>query len=142
MKQKLSEFHRSVTIVKYKNSEDILNSRKHYWKSNFGIAIVMQLKDQLWVQTRWKSAVFPYQKKRKNVINVEECFTLHSIWGDGRQVSPASLRKMVKKRLNFWKNAVISVIYGLSFSFKVQFLKVSRRKKRRFFLAEPFFFVL
>ena len=41
---------------------------------------------------------------------------------------------------NLWvENALIAVIYGLNFSFKVQFLKVSRIKSRRFFSAGPFF---
>ena len=39
-------------------------------------------------------------------------------------------------------NALIAVIYGLNFSFKMQFLRVFKRKKQRFFLAEPFFFAL
>ena len=33
-------------------------------------------------------------------------------------------------------------IYGLNLSFKMQFLRVSRRKNRRFFTAGPFFLVL
>ena len=39
-------------------------------------------------------------------------------------------------------NAQIKAIYGLNFSFEVQFLKVSSRKHQRFFPAGPFFFVL
>ena len=40
------------------------------------------------------------------------------------------------------KNALTVVIYGLNFSFKIQFLKVSRRKNQRFFPSGPFFLVL
>ena len=36
---------------------------------------------------------------------------------------------------NFGENALIVVIYELNFSFKMQFLRVSRRKNRRFFPA-------
>ena len=38
--------------------------------------------------------------------------------------------------------AQIVVIYGLNFSFKMQFLRVSRRQKRRFFRKGSFFRVL
>ena len=47
-----------------------------------------------------------------------------------------------KSVLILGKNAQITVIYGLNFSSKMQFLKVSWRKNRRFFPAVPFFFVL
>ena len=40
------------------------------------------------------------------------------------------------------KNALIVVIYELNFSFKMQFSRVSRRKKQKFFPKEPFFLVL
>ena len=42
----------------------------------------------------------------------------------------------------FWKLGKIVPIYGLNFSFKVQFLKVLTRKNQRFFPVGPFFFVL
>ena len=40
------------------------------------------------------------------------------------------------------KNALIVAIYGLNFSFKMQFLRVSRRKNRRFFPAGSSFLLL
>ena len=57
-------------------------------------------------------------------------------------VSPALFLKLEKSALIFWENALIVVIYVLNFSFKMQFLRVSRRKNRRFFPAETFFLVL
>ena len=47
-----------------------------------------------------------------------------------------------KSALIFGENALIVVIYVLNFSFKMQFLRVSRRKNQRFFPAGPFFLVL
>ena len=38
--------------------------------------------------------------------------------------------------------SLIAVIYGLNFSFKGQFLRISRRKNRRFFKVGLLFFVL
>ena len=55
---------------------------------------------------------------------------------------PCPFLKIEKKCPNFGKNAQIVVIYGLNLSFKMQFLRVSRRKNRRFFPAGPFFLVL
>ena len=51
-------------------------------------------------------------------------------------------RKLEKSALIFGENALIAVIYGLTFLFTVQFLRISRRKNQRFFSAGPFFFVL
>ena len=50
-------------------------------------------------------------------------------WGE---VSPALFRKLEKSALIWGKNALIVVIYGLNFSFKMQFFRVSRQKNRRF----------
>ena len=47
----------------------------------------------------------------------------------------------VRSPLPFFKNWIV-VIYVLNFSFKMQFLRVSRRKNRRFFPAGPFFLAL
>ena len=55
---------------------------------------------------------------------------------------PCPFSKIGKKCLNFGKNALIKVICWLFFSFKMQFLRVSRRKNRIFFPAGPFFLVL
>ena len=43
-----------------------------------------------------------------------------------------------KNALILGKNALIVVICGLNFSFKIKFLRLSRRKNRRFFSAGPF----
>ena len=55
---------------------------------------------------------------------------------------PCPFPKIKKSALNLEKNALTLVICGLNFSFKMQFLRVSRRKNRRFFPVEHFFFVL
>ena len=60
----------------------------------------------------------------------------------GGEVPPALFRKLKKSALIFGENTLIVVIYVLSFSFKMQFLRVSRRKNRRFFPVGPFFLVL
>ena len=39
----------------------------------------------------------------------------------------------------FWKNALTAVIYGLNFSFKMQFSRAFRRRNQRFFRAGSFF---
>ena len=41
----------------------------------------------------------------------------------------------------FWKNALTAVIYGLNFSFKMQFSRAFRRRNQRFFRAGSFFLV-
>ena len=64
---------------------------------------------------------------------------LEGEWGE---VSPALVKKLDKSALIWRKNALIVVIYGLNFSFKMQFLIVSRRKSQEFFPMAPFFFVL
>ena len=57
----------------------------------------------------------------------------------GRGRSPLPLFKNWKKgALILRTNALIVVIYGLEFSFKMQFLRVFRRKNR----TDPFFLVL
>ena len=43
---------------------------------------------------------------------------------------------------NWKKNVLIVVIYGLNFSFTMQFLRVFRINSRRFFPAGPFFLAL
>ena len=62
--------------------------------------------------------------------------------GEWREVSPALFSRFEKSASILAKNALIAVIYGLNFSLKVQFLRVSRRKNRRFFPPGPFFFAL
>ena len=47
-----------------------------------------------------------------------------------------------KSALIWGKNAQIMVIYGLNFSYKMQFFRLSRRKNLRLFRAGPFFLVL
>ena len=56
------------------------------------------------------------------------------------QVSPALFQKLKKSALILGKNALIVVIYGLNFSFKMQFLRVSRTKNGDFSLRGNFFF--
>ena len=55
---------------------------------------------------------------------------------------PSPFSEIGKSALILGKNTLIVVIYGLNFSFKVQFLGVSRRKNWRFFPAGPLFFVV
>ena len=57
----------------------------------------------------------------------------------GGNVSLALFHKFEKRVLILGKNALIWVIYGLHFSFKMECLRVSRRKNRRFFPVQPFF---
>ena len=59
--------------------------------------------------------------------------------GRGGEVSPALFQKLEKSALILGKNALIVVIYGLNFLFKMQFVRFSRRKSWRFFPAGPFF---
>ena len=54
---------------------------------------------------------------------------------------PYLFSEIEKKCSNFGKNALIAVIYVLNFSFKEQFLRVSRGNKH-FSRAGHFFFVL
>ena len=69
--------------------------------------------------------------------------TLRRVTRGGKgERSPCLFSKIGKKCPNLGKNALIVVIYGLNFSFKRQFLRVSRRKNRRFFPAGPFFLVM
>ena len=49
-------------------------------------------------------------------------------------------QELEKRASVFWKNVLIVVIYGLNFSFKMQFLRISRRKGWRFF--PTLFFIL
>ena len=62
-------------------------------------------------------------------------------WEEG-EVYPALFQKLEKNTLFLEKITLIVVIYGLNFSFKIQFLRVSRRKNRRFLPAGPFFLEL
>ena len=48
--------------------------------------------------------------------------------GGRGEVSPALFRNLEKSALILGKNALITVIYGLNFSFKMQLLRVSGRK--------------
>ena len=61
---------------------------------------------------------------------------------EGMTDSPALFQKLEKSALISGENVLIAVIYELNFLFKVQFLRVSRKKEQRFYPAEPFFFVL
>ena len=51
--------------------------------------------------------------------------------GERDEISPAFLRKLEKSVLIWRKNALIVVIYGYNFLFKMKFLRVSRGKNRR-----------
>ena len=51
-------------------------------------------------------------------------------------------RKLEKKCPNFWGKYPDCGHLWLTFLFTVQFLRISRRKNRKFFSAAPFFFVL
>ena len=59
--------------------------------------------------------------------------------GKGAEVSFAFYWKLEKRTLILEKNVLIVVIYGLNFSFQVQFLRVSDGKKPEIFPAGPFF---
>ena len=48
------------------------------------------------------------------------------------------IRKLEKSALIWRKNALIVVIYGYNFSFKMNFLRVSRKKNRRLFPCGAF----
>ena len=52
------------------------------------------------------------------------------------------LSKIGKSDLVLGKNNLIVVIYGLNFSFKIQILRVFRRKKQRFFHAGQDLFIV
>ena len=58
--------------------------------------------------------------------------------GGRGEVSPALFQKLEKSALILRKNALIVVIYGYNFSFKMRFLRVSREKNRIFFLCGAF----
>ena len=74
----------------------------------------------------WKNALTcPY----KRVTRGERC-----------GVSPTYFQTSGKKCRNLGENALMAVIYGLNFPFKVQFLRVSWRKNRIFFLCETILF--
>ena len=62
--------------------------------------------------------------------------------GKGEEVFPALFQKLEKSALILRKNALIVIIFGLNYSFKMQFLRVSRRRNHIFFPAAPFFLVL
>ena len=58
--------------------------------------------------------------------------------GGRGEVSPALFWKLEKSAPIWRKNALIVVIYGYNFSFKMRFLRVSRGKTRRFFPCGAF----
>ena len=58
--------------------------------------------------------------------------------GRGEEVSPALFQALEKSALIWRKNALIVIIYGLNFSFKMKFSRISRRKKPRFFPCGAF----
>ena len=62
--------------------------------------------------------------------------------GGRGEISPALFQKLEKSALILGKNALIIVIYGLNLSFKMQFLRVFRRKIRICFPTETFFLML
>ena len=73
------------------------------------------------------------------VLNTGKCYKRVTRGGEeGRSPLPI-FQNLEKSILILGKNALIVVIYGLNFSFKIQFLKVFRIKYRRFFPAGSFF---
>ena len=65
---------------------------------------------------------------------VKYCIQVRNYRGVGGARSPLSFfTKLEKIALIFGENALVAVIYVLNFSFKMQFLRISRRKYRRFF---------
>ena len=81
-------------------------------------------------------------KRSFMIIRTNHNFQVSNLRGEGREVSSALFWKYEKSALILGKTLIV-VIYGLNFLFKVQFLRVSRRKNRRFFPpAGPLFFVL
>ena len=68
-------------------------------------------------------------------------FAIRCVTRGGRgQVSPALFQKYEKSALILGKNVLILVIYGLNFSFKMQFLRVSRNKTGDFSLRGKIYF--
>ena len=71
-------------------------------------------------------------------VNVDYIIRRVTRGGGGRSLLP--FFENLKKCPNFFGgNALIEVIYGLNFSFKMQFSRVSKRKTQKFFPAGPFF---
>lgn len=62
--------------------------------------------------------------------------------GERGEISPVFFWKLGKSALILGKNAQITVIYGLNFSSKVQFLKVSQVKNGYFSRRGLFFYSL
>ena len=78
-----------------------------------------------------------------------QIYKFRLIHGKGRfrggglgEVSPALFPELAKSALALEKNDLIVVIYELNFSFKMQFLGISRRKNEWFLPVWPFFLVL
>ena len=80
-------------------------------------------------------------KFNQSIFNLEISGIQARNYGGKGEGLPCPFSKIGKSNLIFGKDALILVIYGLHFSFKMQFLRVSRRKKQRFFLAKLFFLV-
>ena len=57
-------------------------------------------------------------------------------------VSPTLFQKLGKNALILGKNALIALLYGLNFLFKMQFLRVSRKKPGNFPAGQNLFLVL
>ena len=62
--------------------------------------------------------------------------------GRGRRSSLPFFKNLKRAPSFLEKNTMIVANYGLNFSFKIQFLTVSRRKKPNIFFVGPFFLVL
>ena len=60
--------------------------------------------------------------------------------GGSGEVSPALFQKLEKSALILSKNALIVVISELNFSFKMQFLRISRKKTGDFSLRDKIYF--
>ena len=77
-----------------------------------------------------KLHTFLVLKDSKNVLRSSGKSTsdIRVTRGERGDVSPALFRNLEKIALILGKNALITVIYGLNFSFKMQLLRVSGRK--------------
>ena len=69
----------------------------------------------------------------KNLLSFSPVLSSRCVTRRG-EVSPALFQKLGKSALILRKNALIAVIPGLNFLFKVQFLKIPGEKTRDFYL--------
>ena len=125
------QFHTVVLNLVLKAILHFLSIKLDYVKRTLRNKQQIISKQTTWKQNHLKTKNINFQFHYRKFSQQSYSTLLVTREGSGRSFL---FRKLEKSALIWGKSTVIAVIYGINFSFKMQFLSFSRRKSRNFSL--------